>query len=121
MLEIGCGTSVSQSTIWRTLRRAGFTMKKVSGSMFFQHMVNSNAVSPSSPALQLSDLQKSVLTILRGLARTLRSNLSLLMSPLSIAEQHTEVVRGLFVEPKLSGRLFLCVDDGMSEVLNSKH
>ena len=78
-------------------------------------------MSRSSPALQLSDLQKSVSTILQGLARTLRSNLSLLTSPLSIAELRTEVVRGLFVEPKLSGRLFSCVDDGMSVVLNSKH
>ena len=78
-------------------------------------------MSPSSPALQPSDLQKSVLTILRGLAHTLQNNLSLSTSPLSIAELLTEVVRGLFVEPKLSGRLFLCVDDGMFEVLNSKH
>ena len=77
-------------------------------------------MSPSSPALQPSDLQKSVSTILQGLARTLQSNLSLLMSPLLIAELHTEVVRGLFVEPKLSGKPFLCVDDGMSEVLISK-
>jgi hypothetical protein len=78
-------------------------------------------MSPSSPALQPSDLQKSASTTLRGLVHILQSNLSLLMSPLSIAELHTEVVRGPFVEPKLSGRLFLCVDDGMSEVLNCKH
>jgi hypothetical protein len=76
-------------------------------------------MSPSSLVLRPSDLQKNVLTILRGLARTLLSNLSLLTSPLLIAELHTGDVHGLFEEPKLSGRLFLCVDDGMSEVLNS--
>ena len=74
---------------------------------------------PSSPMLQQSDLQKSILNILRELVCTWLSNLSLLMSPLSIAELHTEVVHGLFVEPKLSGRLFLCMDDGMSKVLTN--
>jgi transposase len=29
MLEVTCGVSVSRSTVWRTLRRAGFTMKKI--------------------------------------------------------------------------------------------
>jgi len=29
ILEISCGVSISRSTIWRTLRRAGFTMKKL--------------------------------------------------------------------------------------------
>ena len=69
--------------------------------------------------LQQSSLQKSVLNILEGLACTWLSNLSLLTSPLSIAKLHTEVVHGLFVEPKLSGRPFLCMDDGMSEVLTN--
>ncbi|KIJ04708.1 hypothetical protein PAXINDRAFT_24918, partial [Paxillus involutus ATCC 200175] len=30
MLATSCGVDVSRATIWRTLRRAGFTMKKVS-------------------------------------------------------------------------------------------
>lgn len=29
MLAASCGRTVSRATIWRTLRRAGFTMKKV--------------------------------------------------------------------------------------------
>ena len=29
LLTITCGVDVSESTIWRTLKRAGFTMKKV--------------------------------------------------------------------------------------------
>jgi transposase len=30
MLSTTCGVTVSQSTVWRTLRKAGFTLKKVS-------------------------------------------------------------------------------------------
>ena len=88
--------------------------------MYFMFKLNT-VLSPSSLVLQLSVQQKSVSSILRGLARTLQSNSFLLTSPLLIAELHTEVVHGLFVEPKLSGKPFLCVDVGMSEVLNSKH
>lgn len=29
MMAVSCGIDVSRSTVWRTLRRAGFTMKKV--------------------------------------------------------------------------------------------
>ncbi|KAH7923726.1 hypothetical protein BV22DRAFT_1014843, partial [Leucogyrophana mollusca] len=30
MLAVSCGVEVSRSTVWRTLQRAGFSMKKVS-------------------------------------------------------------------------------------------
>ena len=49
--------------------------------------------------------------------QVLWSNLFLLTSPLLIAELHTEVVHGLFVEPKLSGKPFLCVDDDAHGIL----
>jgi hypothetical protein len=35
MLEISCGVQVSRSTVWRTLRHAGFTRKKASLSILY--------------------------------------------------------------------------------------
>ncbi|KIJ13166.1 hypothetical protein PAXINDRAFT_81652, partial [Paxillus involutus ATCC 200175] len=32
MLSVSCDVNISRSTIWRTLRRSGFMMKKVSVS-----------------------------------------------------------------------------------------
>lgn len=29
MMALSCGVNVSRSTVWHTLKRAGFTMKKV--------------------------------------------------------------------------------------------
>ncbi|KIJ06814.1 hypothetical protein PAXINDRAFT_38870, partial [Paxillus involutus ATCC 200175] len=35
MLAVSCGVQVARSTVWRTLRSKGFTMKKVSNYLFF--------------------------------------------------------------------------------------
>jgi hypothetical protein len=75
-------------------------------------LLGSTQIPSSSHVFQQSDLQRSASSILQGLASTLQSNLSSLMSPLLIAEQHIEVVHGLFVEPRHSVRLSLCADDG---------
>ncbi|KIK24913.1 hypothetical protein PISMIDRAFT_97690, partial [Pisolithus microcarpus 441] len=34
MLEASCGVNVSRATVWRTLSRSGFTMKKVSSDSY---------------------------------------------------------------------------------------
>ena len=70
--------------------------------------------------LQRSDPQGNILNILQELAIIVLSNLSLLMSPLSIAEQCIKGVHGLFREQKLSERLFLCVDNGAIKFFDQK-
>ena len=53
------GVSVSISTIWRTLRKGGYTMKKVcyvsyqySGRLLANSVINSSLVSPLSEVLR---------------------------------------------------------------------
>ena len=81
-------------------------MKKVSGDPTYSTV--GAMISSSSHVLQRSNPQGNVLNILQELAIIVLSNLSLLMSPLSIAEQCIKGVHGLFREQKLSERLFLC-------------
>ena len=116
ILEISCGVSISRSTIWRMLRRAGFTMKKVSPSNLSQSTVCLHFFS-SSHVLQQSDLQRNVLNSLQGSVIIALNNLFSLMSHLSIAEQLIEGVHGLFMERKPSERLSLYADDGATNFL----
>ncbi len=94
-------------------------MKKVSDHSMYSTV--DAITSPSSHVLRRSDLRRNASNMLQGLVIIVLSNSSLLMSPLSIAEQHTEGTHGPFVERKLSERLFLRVDDGMTRFLNMKH
>lgn len=121
MLKISCGASVLCSTIWQRLCQAGFTMKKVSISPFeFTSICGSSDIMilSSSPALQQSNLQKSILSISQELASTVQNSSFLLMSLQSIAGLHTEVVHGLFEVLKPSEKLFSSVGDGRLSFLN---
>ena len=62
---------------------------------------------------QQNGLQRNTSNTLQGLGSIVQNNLFLLMSLLLTAKQYIEAVHGLFMEPKPSERLFLCVDDGM--------
>jgi hypothetical protein len=48
MLVATCGVNVSRTTVWRTLRRAGFTMKKVSTSTIYKDVNRDVSVSQVS-------------------------------------------------------------------------
>ncbi|KIJ08894.1 hypothetical protein PAXINDRAFT_48567, partial [Paxillus involutus ATCC 200175] len=86
MLATSCGVHVSRATVWRTLHKAGFMMKKVS------------ILTRTTPCVYLH--------ILRCHDSTKQSNLSLLTKALSIAEQPTVAAPGQSEEPKRNARHF---------------
>lgn len=107
-----CGIDVSRSTVWRTLRRAGYTMKKV--HVLFYPLPLIVLMYSRLHGLQQNDLHRSASNILQRLASTSQSSLFSWTSHLWIGEQHIEVGHGLSVEQKPSERLFSFAGVGMS-------
>ena len=113
MLEANSGIHVSRSTIWRTLRAGGFTMKKVRT----KHSVGNVAIVTwwsSFYALQLSIRKKRGSHTSTESAYTRQNSLFLLMRAPWIVEQHIEGQLGLFVVHRHSVKLSLFVADGKS-------
>jgi hypothetical protein len=105
------GVNADKSTIWRALRRSGYTMKKVCTGYSYIHASYSH-LNLSYLARLLSGALKNALTLQRVLERTKLNSWFLLTRVQLTAVRHTEDGLGRYVVARPYGRLFLYVGDG---------
>lgn len=104
-----CGVSVSESTIWRTLIKGGYTMKKVCShcySLIIVQTMNSYLVR------RLSAAKRSEPNLLFVSGHMSQTSLFLWTRVLLTAERHTVDEHGQYVAGRLLGRPFSVEDDG---------
>ena len=97
MLVVSCGRTVLKSTIWHTLHKTGFMMKKVKSLLFLVILVLTYA---RLPVLLPNILWRNVWTTLWGLQNINQNNSSLLMRALLITAQCTVVMPGQSKVPR---------------------
>src|ERR1700679_3521000 len=109
-----CGADASLSTIWRTLKRTGYRMKKVSSILHLTRKLKTSRtillyVSISrSLVMLLSAVCKSEPSTLTRSAQNIRLvNLFFLMRVLLTGGQLTVVLHGQLVDAELKERYFL--------------
>ena len=103
------GVDVSISTIWRTLVKGGFSMKKVSGMLM---PMAETYIPNSSLVLLLNVVLKSGQTLLLALVPTRQISWYLLMRALLIVEQLIVEGLGLYGVVKQQGSAFSVVEKG---------
>ena len=104
-----CGVSVSESTIWRTLIKGGYTMKKVCSHYYTLIIVQ---IMDSHLVRRLSAAKKSELNLLLVSGHMSQTNLLSWMRVLLTAERHTVDEHGQYVAGRLLGRPFSVEDNG---------
>jgi hypothetical protein len=113
-LSTHCGVNVSESTVWRTLRRAGFTMKKVRRACFTTwNVMTVNIYMFAAYTHRSSVPQRSALHILLESAAIPLNRLFSWMKVQLIGEHRIEDTLGQFEEHKHSAKLFLYGEEGM--------
>ena len=108
-LQQTSGVDVSISTIWRTLVKGGFSMKKVSGMLM---PMAETYIPNSSLVLLLNVVLKSGQTLLLALVPTRQISWYLLMRALLIVEQLIVEGLGLYRVIKQQGSAFSVVEKG---------
>ena len=108
-LQQTSGVDVSISTIWRTLVKGGFSMKKVSGMLM---PMAETYIPNSSLVLLLNVVLKSGQTLLLALVPTRQISWYLLMRALLIIEQLIVEGLGLYGVVKQQGSAFSVVEKG---------
>ena len=116
MLAVSAGIQISRSTIWRTLRSKGFTMKKVSSYLY---LLSIDSHRSRSHELLQNALQKNDLNIMHALVCTGLNSWYLLTKALWIVVQLIVAVLGQFGAQKHSGRHFLYVVGGKHHIFES--
>jgi hypothetical protein len=113
MISMNCGVDVSISTLWRTLRRAGFTMKKVRSPS--PHFTSAYLLVKTYRLRSelLSNQLTSDSNISQESANIPLLSLFLWMKALWIAVHHIVAGLGLFEEQRPNERPFLSGEEGM--------
>ena len=110
-LQEVCGVSISLSTIWRTLKKGGYSMKKVRN--WWPHILMSDWLLDSLAGLHWSVVLKCGLTMHFVLASIQQINLFLLMKVLWTVEQHTVAMPEQYMAEERLVKHSSAVDDGM--------
>jgi hypothetical protein len=113
-LKAECGVSVNLSTIWRTLVRSGYSMKKVCTCLIYIISFLTASSTSSSLELQLNAVRKNGANLRHASGLTKPTNLCLLMRVQLTDERHTVEGPGLYVVGKLLEKHFSVVADGIS-------
>jgi hypothetical protein len=110
ILAVNCGRNVSRVTVWRTLCRAGYTIKKVGTPLHCCTQCDDICrLHESLPNVQ----QRSGWTISLELVNIKHHNWSLWTKVLLIIVQRIEAMPSQYVEQKHSVKLFLSEADGL--------